>query len=72
MGVCGGDIVAAVVIVNRGAIQASDVGDVPRLEQLLRLEFESYPERTCYLCRQRIPINTNVGHGKEFLARKRT
>lgn len=69
---CGGNVLAAVVIVNRGAIQASDAGDVPRLEQLLRLEFESYPEHMCYLCRQRIPINTDVGHGKEFLTRKRT
>ena len=69
---CGGDIIAAVVIVNRGAIQASDVGDVPRLEQLLKLQLKSYPGHACDLCRHGIPISTNVGHGKEFLARKRT
>jgi len=68
--VVGGEMIGAISIVNRGKVRASDVGDIPILHHLLWLELEAYPPETCQLCRRGIPINTDVGHGKEFLARK--
>lgn len=30
----------------------------------------SWPEKDCSLCAKNEPINTDFGHGKDFLARK--
>jgi orotate phosphoribosyltransferase len=44
--------------------------ETPRLESLVKVELDSWTEEDCDLCKRNIPINTEVGHGKDFLARK--
>lgn len=65
----GGDVVGCGVIWNRGKVTAQDVG-VPKLVALVDKEFETWDEENCPLCEQNIPINENLGHDREFLARR--
>ena len=66
----GGDIVGLGVLCNRGGITPQDVGDVPKLFALVNVKLDSWKEAECPLCAQNVPINIDVGKGKEFLSRK--
>lgn len=69
----GGRVVGVATLANGGGITATDLG-VDRLEALLTIERRIFTEEECKneggLCYQGIPINTEFGHGKDFLARK--
>jgi orotate phosphoribosyltransferase len=65
----GGEVVAAVALCNRGGVTAADL-DVPRLESLLEVALEAWDAEACPLCRDGVPVNTAVGKGREFLARR--
>lgn len=67
---CDGIVVGVAALCNRGKVTAEMLGDVPRLFSLLELDFESYAEEDCPLCRDNVPINTKVGKGREYLAKK--
>lgn len=67
---CGGILAGACALVNRGGVTAEDVGSDVGLDALVTIEFESFVEEDCPLCRAGVPINTDVGKGREFLARK--
>ncbi len=64
----GGDVIAAVVVVNRGNVKKEDVGNPPEFVSLLTVHMEQWPENECDLCKRGIPINTEVGHGKHYIA----
>ena len=64
----GGDVVVAAALCNRGDVAAEAVG-VPVLVALVHLTLESWTAEECPLCRARVPVNTDVGKGREFLAR---
>lgn len=65
-----GDIVAVGVMVNRDPKGiTSDIIGTP-FSSLAVVQAEAWEEKDCKLCKQHIPINTTVGHGKEFLAKK--
>ena len=49
-----------------------DVADIPKLIALVNITLDAWNEADCPLCKQNIPINTDVGKGKEFLARTMT
>ena len=66
----GGNVIGAIVIVNRGGVTKEQVGDPPIFTWLVELHLESWDESECELCEKGIPVNTDIGHGKEFLARK--
>jgi orotate phosphoribosyltransferase len=66
----GGNIVGLAVLCNRGGITSQDVGGVPKLFALANVKLEAWDEAECPLCAQGVPINTDVGKGREFLARK--
>lgn len=66
----GGNVVGLGVLCNRGGIKPQDVADVPRLTALVNVKLDAWDEAACPLCEQNIPINTDVGKGREFLARK--
>ena len=68
--VSGGKVIGAIVVVNRGDVTKESVGNPPVFEALVNLQLESWPERDCDLCKKGIPVNTDVGHGKEYMARK--
>lgn len=66
----GGDVVGAVVVVNRGNVTKEAVGNPPEFVSMLTVHMEQWPEEECDLCKRGIPVNTDIGHGKEFLAHK--
>ena len=65
----GGDVVAVGALVNRGAVTAADVG-VPVLVALLEVALDAWDAAACPLCRDGVPMNTDVGKGREFLAKR--
>jgi len=67
---CGGTIAGVGALCNRGGITAADLG-VRKLFALVNVTLDAYPEATCPLCAEKVPINTDVGKGREFLARQK-
>ena len=67
----GAEVVAAVAVVNRGDVTKEAISNPPEFVSMLTVEMEQWPEADCDLCKTGIPINTDVGHGKEYLAHKR-
>ena len=65
----GGDVVLAAALVNRGGVTAAGV-DAPALVALLDVALEAWDADTCPLCREGVPVNTDVGKGREFLAQR--
>lgn len=68
----GGKVVGLGVLCNRGGIVPADVANPPRLIALVNVKLDAWDEAQCPLCEQNIPINTDVGKGREYLANKRT
>ncbi|MDP3725944.1 MAG: phosphoribosyltransferase family protein [bacterium] len=65
-----GNVIGLGALCNRGRVTERDVGNVPKLIALTSVTFSAWTEEECPLCRENIPINTNVGKGREFLARR--
>lgn len=65
----GAEIVGVGVLCNRGEVTAEMVG-VSRLESLLCVQLDSWDAAECDLCKRDIPVNTDFGHGKAYLAAK--
>ena len=63
----GGEVVAVGALVNRGGVTAADVG-APALYALLDVALDAWDAAACPLCRDGVPVNTDVGKGREFLA----
>ncbi len=78
----GGTVAGAVAVCNRGDVtaqmiglpavpaHAGQAGDPPEFVSLLTVELGQWTEAECELCKRNIPINTDVGHGKDYLAKK--
>ena len=66
----GGKVIGLGVLCNRGGITTQDVADVPELFALANVKLDAWDEADCPLCAQSVPINTDVGKGREYLARK--
>ena len=66
----GGNIVAVCVMVNRDPehVNSKTLG-IP-FDSLSELPSPSYKPEECPLCKQNIPVNTVIGHGKKFLEEK--
>jgi orotate phosphoribosyltransferase len=66
----GGKIVAACVMTNKDPkmVNTKTIG-VP-FSSLAVLPVPSYEVKDCPLCKSGVPINTQLGHGKKFLAGK--
>ncbi|MBI4094500.1 MAG: phosphoribosyltransferase [Candidatus Liptonbacteria bacterium] len=67
----GGNVIGLGVLVNRGGITPQDVADVPKLAALVSVTLGAWDEAVCPLCKENVPVNTDVGKGREFLARRR-
>lgn len=68
----GGEVLGVAALVNRGGVSAQMLG-VPKLHSLVNVDFLSYDLEACQEfgpCSQGIPINTDVGKGKQFLESK--
>lgn len=66
----GGEIVGVAALCNRGGVTASALGEVPRLDALVSVSLDSWEEKDCPLCASGVPINADVGKGREFLKKK--
>ena len=66
----GGKIIAASVMINRDPILVNSKSIGAPLKALGVFKISSYDEKDCPLCKQGVPINTKVGHGKKFLESK--
>lgn len=69
----GGIVVGLGVLVNGGNITAG-MCNVPILMSLVDIKREVFTEEECAkygLCARDVSVNTEFGHGKEFLARKK-
>ena len=65
-----GNVVGVAALCNRGQVTTEDVGGVPRLDALVNVKFDAWDEHECPLCAAHVPINIEIGKGKEFLAKK--
>ena len=67
----GGNVVGLSALCNRGGLQPHDVGDVP-IHSLITISLETFSATECPFCQQRVPINTELGKGRAFLAKQKT
>lgn len=63
----GGTPIGVAALCNRGGVTAATLG-VPVLVALVTLDLAAWPAHECPLCRDRVPVDTSVGKGREFLA----
>lgn len=68
----GGEVAGAIVVVNRGEVTKEAVGNPQEFLSLVTLDLESWDESDCELCAKGIPVNTDIGHGREFMAKKKS
>jgi orotate phosphoribosyltransferase len=66
----GGDVVAVAALCNRGEVTANDLARVPEFFSLVNIPLDATEETECPLCARGVPVNIDVGKGREFLARK--
>lgn len=66
----GGNVVASCVMVNRDPENVTSESVGMPFSALGTLRASSYEEEECLLCKNNVPINTEVGHGKKYLAGK--
>jgi len=64
----GANVVGAVVICNRGAVTKEEIGGVSKFVSLVNVELDQWPSAECELCESKIPVNTDIGHGREFMS----
>lgn len=66
----GGKVIQVCVMVNRDPklVTSKTVG--APFSSLAVLKAESWEEKDCPLCKKNVPVNTSVGHGKQYLAEK--
>ena len=64
----GGEVIGVGALLNRGKVTAAQVGGVPKLACAGAVDMKAYDAADCPLCAAKIPINTEVGHGRKFVA----
>ena len=64
----GGHVIGLGALCNRGGITKEDM-TVPKLFALLNVRLDTWDEADCPLCQHDVPINTDVGEGRKFLAK---
>jgi len=63
----GAKVIACAALVNRGGVKDADVGT--KITALMDISLSSWEEKDCPLCKKGVPVNTDVGKGREFLCR---
>jgi orotate phosphoribosyltransferase len=66
----GGEVANVCVMVNKDTKRVTTESMGAPFSSLAVLETPSYEAEECPLCRDGVPVNTEVGHGKKFLAAK--
>ena len=68
----GGKVVGVYVLVNRNPKNVNRKFFHSKFRTLAVYKAEAFEEKSCPVCKNGIPINTEVGHGKEYLAKKKS
>ncbi len=58
-----GEVIGLGVLCNRGGVKAEDIG-VPELFALANIKMDAWTPNECPLCKEGVPINTEVGKGR--------
>lgn len=66
----GGTVIGVVALVNRGRVTASSL-KVPYFTSLVDLMLETWDPDTCPMCEEDVPVNLELGHGREFMEGKK-
>ena len=66
----GGKVVAICVMVNRDPKGVTSETMGAPFDALGVIEAGTYEEADCPLCKENVPINTDVGHGRQFLEKR--
>lgn len=67
----GGKVIAVGVMINRDPKLVNSKSIDAPFFSLGIFKVPSYDEKNCVLCKNNIPINTTVGHGKKFLEKQK-
>lgn len=68
----GGKVIVVGALCNRGGVTTEDLGiDLVSLIDISLEQYAATEDDPCPLCAKGVPINTEPGHGAEFLARQR-
>ena len=70
VGRAGGKVAAVCVMVNRNPDEVNERYFGALFFPLDTLKVEAYDESNCPMCRDGVPVNTTVGHGKKYMAKK--
>lgn len=62
-----GDVIGCAALVNRGGVKDADIGTA--ITALVNISLDAWSEADCPLCKKGVPVNTEVGKGREFLAK---
>lgn len=68
--IAGGEVAAVFVLVNRNPQQVNSAMMGAPFHALADFKAEAYGEEFCPLCKKGVPVNTEVGHGKEYAENK--
>lgn len=66
----GGIVIGVGALANRGGVTREKIG-VPKLVALAHPKLHDYAEDECLLCKSGVPVNIEIGHGRQFLERMR-
>lgn len=66
----GGEVAAVVVLINRNPAGVNSAYFGVPYFALGEFEVETYDEADCPMCKTNAPVNTQVGHGRKYLAAK--
>ena len=65
----GAEVIGVAVLGNRGDVTAEMVGNPPEFVSMVHIHLDSWDANDCDLCKKGIPVNTDIGHGKHFMAK---
>lgn len=66
-----GNVVGLSALCNRGNVKPKDVDDVP-IRTLITVTLETFTEAECPFCQRQVPISTELGKGRAFLAKQKS
>lgn len=65
--------IAIAVLWNRGNVTLADIYNSSGMQlfSLVNKQFNAWPEEECPLCKEGVAVNTDLGHGEEFLEKNK-
>jgi orotate phosphoribosyltransferase len=67
----GGNVMGITALCNRGNVQPDAVGGVP-IHALIAIDLDTYAPEDCPFCHNNVPVNTELGKGRAFLAKQQS